>query len=632
MTELFLISLLSSHCCCTAPDSSSWLRYSDLVAFYRQYTSMDTEGIGYVLHSSLEAAMGPLLSCDSRLVQAMCFSHKGKHNKDDPTCGEKTVSLAVYINLMRILLKGSIAERATIAFRAFGGGSSNNNNSHFNAPSGGNEHDEAEDYVRSSDFKLIARDILFGLGFNPSKENEKIDDVVNSILLEAHGGGGSEIGASMSYPVFLLAYTLLVERLGLDAKREDGTARMCGVPPPLLLGFGTAQWVPLTYAMAGVEASVRAAMGGGGGGEKNTFDLSHGTPTIAGVVSIPQIGAVGAASKFLHKRIPALHGDRVTFADYAPATFAALRQRFGTDADTFLDAVGISALRAHLLLGRLYVPRDFRSSGRSGALLLSSHNHHFILKRISFAESRTLRRLLPAYVAHVHRHPHSLLQRFAGLYALTRGGEKSSFIIVENVFAEAQLPIAAVYDLKGSTVHRTTSAEERRSGAAGKDNDFLADKKQLHLSTEARDALLVQLEADTKLLEEANTLDYSLILGIHISDGGFASSKKSITLSTQQKQGMRELTVTLDEHRKQEAPDGPNNSVFRAYYGGVPSIDGTEVYYFGIVDCLTAYGLKKVGEHYGKSMLLHDMKEVSCVPPPDYRSRLMNFVRSILVE
>jgi 1-phosphatidylinositol-4-phosphate 5-kinase len=45
--------------------------------------------------------------------------------------------------------------------------------------------------------------------------------------------------------------------------------------------------------------------------------------------------------------------------------------------------------------------------------------------------------------------------------------------------------------------------------------------------------------------------------------------------------------------------------VFRQYYGGILSEDKTEVYFMGIIDLLTTYSYKKMGEFFAKS-LVHD--------------------------
>lgn len=50
----------------------------------------------------------------------------------------------------------------------------------------------------------------------------------------------------------------------------------------------------------------------------------------------------------------------------------------------------------------------------------------------------------------------------------------------------------------------------------------------------------------------------------------------------------------------------------------------------GVIDILTDYGMKKKGEHYSKS-ILYDSKQVSCVPPLEYRQRFIHYLDSILI-
>ncbi|RNF14064.1 putative phosphatidylinositol-4-phosphate 5-kinase [Trypanosoma conorhini] len=635
LIELFLLGVMRRGRGGGAVEPRHRLRYFDLAALYQQYCAMDAEGVGYILCSSLEAAMGPLLACDSRLVQAMRC-----HDDDGGSSGK--VSLPTYLNHMRVLLQGSVAERANVAFRAFGGDTCGGAVAAGLQEAHGAAHAEEEEgtpaaqqqrsgRVRLTDFKLIVHDILAGLAHAPADAAEPVEDAANRLLTASlHADGNDDDDTAVSFEAFLPAYKLLMGLLRPGEVRGYETPPVFGTPRPPL-GFGSAHWVLLTYVMTGVEVSVRAAAAAAADcGEKNTFDLTAGTPTIAGLASLRSAEAAGGAPNFFQKRLPSLQGERVTFTDYNPLLFAAVRRRFGIAEAELLRSLGISALRASLLLGCLCAPRVLRSSGRSGALLLSSHDYRFILKRVTHTECRTLRGLLPAYVEHLDRHPHTLLPRYSGLYALWRGGEKATVVVAANVFAPAQLPVTEVYDLKGSTAHRTTAAEDRRHGAAGKDNDFLADKRRLRLPAAARRALLAQLEADTALLEKANRLDYSLLVGIHSGAGGWGATAEAAALALRQRQRMEALAAALDAPASDPNEDQRGDSVFHAYYGGVASADGTEVYFLGIVDCLTTYGLKKVGEHYSKSVLLQDMNKISCVPPPVYRSRFLNFMRTVM--
>lgn len=48
--------------------------------------------------------------------------------------------------------------------------------------------------------------------------------------------------------------------------------------------------------------------------------------------------------------------------------------------------------------------------------------------------------------------------------------------------------------------------------------------------------------------------------------------------------------------------------------GGLKSIDGTKIYYLGIIDIFTHYNVKKKAEHFLKS-IKYDGLTISCIPP-----------------
>lgn len=58
---------------------------------------------------------------------------------------------------------------------------------------------------------------------------------------------------------------------------------------------------------------------------------------------------------------------------------------------------------------------------------------------------------------------------------------------------------------------------------------------------------------------------------------------------------------------------------------------GDEIYYLGIIDCLTHYGIFKKIENFIKG-LSHDRAQISPVPPPNYAERFINFVKGITMS
>ena len=185
---------------------------------------------------------------------------------------------------------------------------------------------------------------------------------------------------------------------------------------------------------------------------------------------------------------------------------------------------------------------------------------------------------------------------------MTRGTVKTYFVVMTNIF-QAKLPIHETFDLKGSTVNRSTPIDIRGAGVALKDNDF--EGRRLHVVPALKVELMRQLTADSLLLSGLNLNDYSFLLGIHRSDGALPPSAPSLCPK-------------------------PAHSRFQLFYGGVPNVSKTEVFFAGVIDILTAYNVKKMGEHIGKSVL-YDGNQVSCVPPKQYHERFVQYLDTIIV-
>jgi len=74
-----------------------------------------------------------------------------------------------------------------------------------------------------------------------------------------------------------------------------------------------------------------------------------------------------------------------------------------------------------------------------------------------------------------------------------------------------------MFDLKGSTVGREATPEERERNAVMKDNDLTMDNVVMRLGKN-RDVFVNTLREDALWLASHNIMDYSLLLGIHYDD------------------------------------------------------------------------------------------------------------------
>eukprot|EP01062_Namystynia_karyoxenos_P016647 TRINITY_DN1608_c0_g1_i1.p1 TRINITY_DN1608_c0_g1~~TRINITY_DN1608_c0_g1_i1.p1 ORF type:complete len:959 (+),score=298.99 TRINITY_DN1608_c0_g1_i1:83-2959(+) len=290
------------------------------------------------------------------------------------------------------------------------------------------------------------------------------------------------------------------------------------------------------------------------------------------------------------------------FSDHCPQVFLTLQTTFGADPDQYLQSLGLDQLESSMLVGSLSSLCTMSSSGRSGAFFFASHDGRYILKTIPAAEGGVLKQILPAYYDHMINNPDTLLTRYFGLHTLHYGGKTVTFLVMDNVM-QPEKEVHIIYDLKGSKIGRTTRVDQRKPGNALKDLDF---RRTIDVPRDLRTKFMDQMRKDSEMLMNQNLNDYSFLVGIHTSPTPLPPPPEL------------ETSASMSERRP----------VFRQTYGGFPSRDGREVFYAGIIDILTYYGLKKKGEHGLKSMR-YKSYEVSCVPPEIYRERFVRYIESI---
>lgn len=108
-----------------------------------------------------------------------------------------------------------------------------------------------------------------------------------------------------------------------------------------------------------------------------------------------------------------------------------------------------------------------------------------MLKTISKDEALLLKNMLPDYYFHLKRNPDTLMTRFFGFHKIIMLNKHSSrgiyFVVMGNAF-NTHLEIHERYDLKGSTIGRSTDEREDRT-VARKDLDFNKSGKRIFLGT-----------------------------------------------------------------------------------------------------------------------------------------------------
>lgn len=295
----------------------------------------------------------------------------------------------------------------------------------------------------------------------------------------------------------------------------------------------------------------------------------------------------------------------------------------------------------------------------------------------------------------------SLLSRVCGMYSvqssddvtehgrkgffpklLQKNNEEHMFIVFNNVFpAEGSNFISQRFDLKGSTVGRECTKEERSKkgkSAVLKDLNLIEEAKfmrasplspnlldsGINIGERKKSSLLSQLRRDVELLVDCGVMDYSLLIGIvNMEMNDIDSNCKIVVASSNEVERVnrksRKCLQYLSKlgnplHLLLAPPEYLGRKIhaltLRAvstlvtcplpYYGsGINIVDGGEhsvihgkrfgqrsIYYLGVIDFLQPWTMKKVIEREIKGILGYDTKAISCVNPREYASRFLNFI------
>ena len=309
------------------------------------------------------------------------------------------------------------------------------------------------------------------------------------------------------------------------------------------------------------------------------------------------------------------------FKDYAPWVFRHLRAKFGRDPADYLVS-----------LTSKYILSELGSPGKSGSFFYFSRDYKYIIKTIHHAEHKLLRKILREYYSHVEKYPNTLISQFYGLHRVKIPyGRKIHFVVMNNLFPPHR-DIHQTFDLKGSTIGRDFKEDdlEKNPRATLKDLNWLRRNYHFEFGPAKKALFVEQMKHDVELLQRLKIMDYSMLVGIHDVNKGNEENLRDKTLQVFQPGGdgakdsqVSMLTRTpsklenarqarqLREIIKKEKPvpidkstskmpdeilEERKNFVFYSDDGGFRATHedgqpGEEIYYLGIIDCLTHVSL-----------------------------------------
>ncbi|KAK1260978.1 Phosphatidylinositol 4-phosphate 5-kinase 9 [Acorus gramineus] len=353
--------------------------------------------------------------------------------------------------------------------------------------------------------------------------------------------------------------------------------------------------------------------------------------------------------------------------DYCPMVFRNLREMFKIDAaDYMMSICGSAALR------------ELSSPGKSGSVFFLSQDDRFMIKTLRKSEVHVLLQMLPNYHHHVRTYENTLITKFFGLHRVKpSSGQKFRFVVMGNMFC-TELRIHRRFDLKGSSLGRSTDKVEIDENTTLKDLDL---NYCFFLEPSWREALMKQIEIDSRFLQTQRIMDYSLLLGVHyrapqhlrsrmshrqnITADGLAVLEEEEDLSSYPQglvlipRGNDENSVVVGPHirgsrlRASAAGDEevdlllPGTARFQIQLGvnmparaeHIPKEDRTQLFhevydvvlYVGIIDILQDYNISKKIEHAYKS-LQFDSLSISAVDPMFYSQRFLEFIQKVFPE
>jgi 1-phosphatidylinositol-4-phosphate 5-kinase len=255
------------------------------------------------------------------------------------------------------------------------------------------------------------------------------------------------------------------------------------------------------------------------------------------------------------------------FKDYSPVVFAYLRRMAGINEFDFLISV---CGNANFI--------EFISNAKSGQFFFYSADGRYMIKTMTNAESKFLRRILPEYFRHCCENPNTMITRFFGMYRvkLYHLRRNVKFVIMNSVYDTDKI-LQSFYDLKGSSLGRDAKPHH----IVKKDNDLrrILPDGGFALAPERQRRVHEQLEKDLKFLDDNDIMDYSMLVGVHHIP---VDDERSITDTDSVRRRKTSTDMEADHSSRGRHQRSGSNAPTKLSHAR----RGSEDYFMGIYDAL----------------------------------------------
>lgn len=370
-------------------------------------------------------------------------------------------------------------------------------------------------------------------------------------------------------------------------------------------------------------------------------------------------------------RFPAssTHIKEFSFIDLEPTIFSLLRESYGISPRAYRKSFEIK--NASDIDSVKFIEKS--TEGKSGSFFYFTPDNRFIIKNVTATEEKFLSKIAYGYYEHMKENRDSLIVRLFGLHKVRLAPEQRyiTVVVMENIFySPDNRKIHRRFDLKGSWVgRRSLKAGQRPEEYKGTLKDLDLGEEKIFIGSDQKEHLMEILRRDVAFLTRCRIMDYSLLLGIlqdsgsSVQDSSLSSnfgnfaSVTSHTFSTVVEEPVdtdKARALTVSSRRDTAVSEDLYIPWYRQDGGGLHSVCGFQqdfeqslpvnsrdsmvrvgnppvTYFFGVVDILQEYTLRKKVEHLWKTRILrYDRRGLSAVNETAYGNRFLKFLDKII--